>query len=56
MSNHDIEIGKLEAIIGERSFTILACKQLAVKLGIAKGDALEYHLDGDRLIIQKVNK
>jgi hypothetical protein len=56
MSNLDkIELRRVQALQGERSFTLVFPKDFAVQLGIGKGDFLKCHVDGNRLIIEKVN-
>jgi len=56
MSNPDIlEIRRLQALTGERSLTLVFPKQFAIKLGIAKGDFLKCRLEGNRLIVEKLN-
>jgi bifunctional DNA-binding transcriptional regulator/antitoxin component of YhaV-PrlF toxin-antitoxin module len=56
MSNIDnIEIRKVQALTGERSFTLVFPKQFATELGIERGNYLKCHLDEDRLIVEKVN-
>jgi hypothetical protein len=58
-SNHgnveDIRIRRLQALTGERSFTLVFPKQFALELGIRKGDFLKCYVDGNRLIVEKVN-
>ena len=51
----DIEIRRVQALQGERSFTLVFPKEFAVQLGIGKGDFLKCHLDKDRLTVQKVH-
>ena len=56
MSNLDkIELRRVQALQGERSFTLVFPKDFAVQLGIGKGDFLKCQVDGNRLIIEKVN-
>jgi bifunctional DNA-binding transcriptional regulator/antitoxin component of YhaV-PrlF toxin-antitoxin module len=56
MSNLDkIELRRVQALQGERSFTLVFPKDFAVQLGIGKGDFLKCEVDGNRLIIEKVN-
>ena len=56
MSNLDkIELRRVHALQGERSFTLVFPKDFAVQLGIGKGDFLKCQVDGNRLIIEKVN-
>ncbi|MGC1929544.1 MAG: AbrB/MazE/SpoVT family DNA-binding domain-containing protein [Candidatus Nitrosopolaris sp.] len=40
---------------GDRSLTLVFPKQFAVELGIEKGDFLKCHVDGNRLIVQKLD-
>jgi hypothetical protein len=56
MSKTDnIEIRRIQALTGERSFTLVFPKQFAIELGIGKGDFLKCRIDGNRLIVEKVN-
>jgi hypothetical protein len=56
MANLDkIELRRVQALQGERSFTLVFPKDFAVQLGIGKGDFLKCQVDGNRLIIEKVN-
>jgi bifunctional DNA-binding transcriptional regulator/antitoxin component of YhaV-PrlF toxin-antitoxin module len=49
-----IQIRRIQALTGDRSFTLVFPKQFAVELGIEKGDYLTCHVDGNRLIVQKL--
>jgi len=51
----NIEIRKIQALTGDRSFTLVFPKQFAVELGVGKGDFLKCFVDGTRLIVEKVN-
>jgi hypothetical protein len=42
-------------MLGEQSLTLVLRKQFAVELGIGKGDFLKCYVDGNRLIVEKVN-
>jgi len=56
MTNTDnIEIRRVQALTGERSFTVVCPKEFAIELGIGKGDFLKCHIEGNRLIVEKVN-
>jgi hypothetical protein len=56
MYNSDnIEIRRIQALTGERSFTLVFPKQFAIELGIGKRDFLKCRIDGNRLIVEKVN-
>jgi hypothetical protein len=50
----NIEIRRVQALQGERSFTIVLPKECAVGLGIGKGDFLKCSVDGRRLVVEKV--
>jgi bifunctional DNA-binding transcriptional regulator/antitoxin component of YhaV-PrlF toxin-antitoxin module len=55
-SNSDIiEIRKVQALTGERSFTLVFPKHFAVELGIGRGDFCKCQVDGNRLIVEKMN-
>jgi len=49
-----IEIRKIQALTGERSFTLVFPKQFANELGVGRGDFLKCFIDGSRLIVEKV--
>jgi hypothetical protein len=49
------ELKRIQAFPGECSLTFVLPKEFAVQLGIGKGDLLECQVDGNRLIIEKVN-
>lgn len=56
MSNSDsIEIRKLQALTGDRSFTLVFPKQFATELGISKGDFLKCYLDAGKLVVEKMD-
>ena len=59
ISNQNIENGiqirRLQALTGERSLTLVFPKQFALELGIGRGDFLKCYVDGNRLIVEKVN-
>jgi hypothetical protein len=55
VNSETIEIRKIQALTGERSLTLVFPKQFALELGIAKGDYLKCYVNGNRLIVQKVN-
>ena len=50
-----IEIRKVQALTGERSFTLVFPKHFATELGIGRGDFLKCHVNKNRLIVEKVN-
>jgi hypothetical protein len=55
-SNSDvIEIRRVQALTGERSFTLVFPREFAVELGVGKGDFLKCQVDGKRLVVEKVN-
>lgn len=49
-----VEIRKVQALVGERSFVLVLAKSLALQLGIGKGDYLRCFIDKDRLVLEKV--
>jgi bifunctional DNA-binding transcriptional regulator/antitoxin component of YhaV-PrlF toxin-antitoxin module len=56
MSNLDkIELRKVQALQGERSFTLVFPKEFATELGVGKGDFLKCKVDKNRPIVEKVN-
>jgi hypothetical protein len=58
MSNdniEDIEIPKVQALTGERSFVIVLAKQFARELGISKGDFLKCRVQDGKLIVEKMD-
>ncbi|MGC2308851.1 MAG: hypothetical protein WA461_10630 [Nitrososphaeraceae archaeon] len=50
-----VEIRKIQALTGERSFTLVFPKQFAIELGVGRGDFLKCFVDGTRLIVEKMN-
>jgi hypothetical protein len=49
-----IEVRRVQSLQGEKSFTIVLPKEFAVQLGIGKGDFLKCLVDGNRLIVEKM--
>jgi hypothetical protein len=49
-----IEKIQVQVLAGERSFTLVFPKKLAVELGVGKGDFLKCYVDNNRLIVEKV--
>ena len=54
-SPNKLEIRKVQALTGERSFTLVFPKHFATELGVGKGDFLKCHVDGGKLIVERVN-
>jgi bifunctional DNA-binding transcriptional regulator/antitoxin component of YhaV-PrlF toxin-antitoxin module len=50
-----IELRRVQALQGERSFTLVFPKEFAIELGVGKVDFLKCQVDGKRLIVEKVN-
>lgn len=50
-----IEIRRIQALTGDRSLTLVFPKHFATELRIGKGDYLKCHINGTRLILEKVN-
>jgi bifunctional DNA-binding transcriptional regulator/antitoxin component of YhaV-PrlF toxin-antitoxin module len=49
-----IELRRVQALQGERSFTLIFPKEFAIELGVGKGDFLKCQVDGKKLIVEKV--
>ena len=52
---NNIEIRRVQALQGERSFTLVLPKEFAIRLGIGKGDFLKCSVNGQRLVVEKVD-
>jgi antitoxin component of MazEF toxin-antitoxin module len=50
---HNIEYRKVQALVGEQSFSIVLPKQYATNLGIGKGDFVKVRQEENRLIVEK---
>jgi hypothetical protein len=50
-----IEIRKVQALTGERSFVIVLAKQFARELGISNGDFLKCYVHAGKLIVEKMH-
>jgi bifunctional DNA-binding transcriptional regulator/antitoxin component of YhaV-PrlF toxin-antitoxin module len=50
-----IEIRKIQALTGERSFTLVFPKQFATELGVGRGDFVKCRIDSGRLVVEKMN-
>ncbi len=52
------ELTRLQAVVGERSLTVIFPKQFATELGIMKGDFLNCYVDAERrqLVVENVKK
>jgi bifunctional DNA-binding transcriptional regulator/antitoxin component of YhaV-PrlF toxin-antitoxin module len=48
------EIRRVQALTGDRSFTLVLPKAFAIELGIGKGDFLKCHVEGNKLVVQKM--
>jgi phosphate uptake regulator len=49
----NIEIRKVQGLIGESSFSIILPKIYAINLGIGKGDYVRVNQEGNKIIIEK---
>jgi hypothetical protein len=49
-----IELRRVQALQGERSFTLVFPKEFAMELGVGKGDFLKCRIDGKSLVVEKV--
>jgi hypothetical protein len=54
-SSNSLEIRKVQALTGDRSLTLVFPKQFAIELGVGKGDFLKCSIDGNRLIVEKLD-
>ena len=54
-SSYNTEVRRVQALQGERSFTLVFPKQFAIELGIGRGDFLKCHIEDNRLIVEKVD-
>jgi hypothetical protein len=52
--NERIEVRRVQSLQGEKSFTLVLPKEFAIQLGIGKGDFLKCLVDGNRLIVEKI--
>jgi hypothetical protein len=48
-----IELRRVQALQGERSFTLVFPKEFTIELGVGKGDFLKCQVDGKRLVVEK---
>jgi hypothetical protein len=48
-----VEIRKVQALQGEKSFTLVFPKEFAAELGVGKAQFLQCRIDGHRLVIEK---
>jgi bifunctional DNA-binding transcriptional regulator/antitoxin component of YhaV-PrlF toxin-antitoxin module len=49
----NLEIRKIQALTGDRSFTLVLPKHYAVNLGIGKGDFVKVHQEDGKIVIEK---
>jgi bifunctional DNA-binding transcriptional regulator/antitoxin component of YhaV-PrlF toxin-antitoxin module len=54
-SSYKTEVRRVQALQGERSFTLVFPKQFAIELGIGRGDFLKCHIEDNRLIVEKAD-
>jgi hypothetical protein len=52
--DYKIELGRVQALRGELSFTLILPKEIAVRLGIGKRDFLKCSFDGQKLVVEKL--
>lgn len=55
MNNENIELRKVQALQGEKSLTLVFPKEFAIRLGIGKGDFLKCSLEGNKLVVEKID-
>jgi len=50
-----IEVRRIQALTGERSFTLVFPKQFATELGVGRGDFVKCRIDRGRLVVEKMS-
>jgi antitoxin component of MazEF toxin-antitoxin module len=45
---------EVRALTGDSSLTLVLPIKIAIQLGVENRDLLKYHVDGDRLIVEKI--
>jgi len=50
-----IEVRRIQALTGERSFTLVFPKHFATELGVGRGDFVKCRIDSGRLVVEKMN-
>ena len=50
-----IEVRRIQALTGERSFTLVFPKQFATELGVGRGDFVKCRIDSGRLVVEKMH-
>lgn len=53
ISNKPIEIRRVQALTGDRSFTLVHPRDYAIQLGIEKGDLIRVSIKEKQLILEK---
>jgi len=51
----NIEVRRIQALTGKRSFTLVFPKQFATELGMGRGDFVKCKIDSGRLVVEKMN-
>jgi len=54
-TEYSIEVRRIQALTGERSFTLVFPKQFATELGVGRGDFVKCRIDSGRLVVEKMN-
>jgi hypothetical protein len=54
-SEDSIEVRRIQALAGERSFTLVFPKQFATELGVGRGDFVKCRIHSGRLVVEKMN-
>ena len=50
---NQIEYRKIQAIVGDLSFSLVLPKQFVVDLGIGKGDFVKVHKEDNKIVVEK---
>jgi hypothetical protein len=51
---YSLQIRRVQALQGERSFTLVLPKEFVVEPGVGKGDFLKCQVFGKKLVVEKV--
>ena len=46
---------KIQGLVGDSSFSLVLPKQMAVRIGIEKGDFVKVHEENNKIIIEKAD-
>ncbi|MGC2426249.1 MAG: AbrB/MazE/SpoVT family DNA-binding domain-containing protein [Nitrososphaeraceae archaeon] len=52
-TTNKIEYRKIQAIVGDLSFSLVLPKQYVIDLGIGKGDFVKVHKEDNKIVVEK---